>query len=62
MKNRIKMALILIAFALMPLVACDEPSEVDTVRKAVGTVGCANPTARDACGENTHCRIKACQR
>lgn len=62
MKKKLKMMLILIAFASMVMFGCDEPSEVGEVRRAVGTVGCANPTARDACGGDAHCRIKACQK
>ena len=60
MSSKLRMFLILMAFASMVMFGCDEPSEVDTVRKAVGTVGCSNPTARDACGTDSHCRIEAC--
>ena len=59
MKNRFRMVLILIAFVSMAMFGCED--ETDALRQQVGTVGCANPAARDACGTDAHCRIVACQ-
>lgn len=61
MSEKVKRYLVVLFVAVTLLVsqlACDE--EIDSTRKAIGTVGCSDPAARDACGENTHCRIEAC--
>ena len=43
---------------LISQIACDE---VDETREIVGDIGCYDTTARDACGGDATCRIKACQ-
>lgn len=57
--NRIRMFLILIAFCSMIMFGCED--ETNDLREAIGTVGCSNPTARDNCGSDTHCRMVACE-
>lgn len=63
MSEKVKryVAVLLVAGALFcSQLACTDDPAVNSTRKAVGTMGCKNPAARDACGTDTRCRIEAC--